>query len=310
MESPVSHAGGEEPEARTPVVSSGTNLVAGSQSSSRSRLWRPAAQRNLRNQWSRLVSCRGRWVSASSEGRASATALVNAYLSRRYMPEMNLGVLKDMPMIRENACEKLERKQELCQRKLLSSYKDLVDAVSQFTKARDSMRCYLKGSSASPLVQFSQLSQDNDDPGDGGGVPVFTSWALPYFEKLAQELIDMFAVEISLKRLIVLQLLSIACQDAQGAQADERNWSIELYEGEFNDLNTVDLLCRERFQPNPPRIRGFQSNNPATEQINRNPTRETLHVYLTAWISDVNVDIMRVDEIFGMVEDEMQLKLS
>lgn len=80
------------------------------------------------------------------------------------------------------------------------------------------------------------------------------------------------------QRLIVLQLLSIGCQEAQGAQADERNWSNELYEGEFNDLNTVELLCRERFQPFTPRIRGFQSNNPATEQISRNPTRETLHV--------------------------------
>lgn len=152
MEPPVSHSGVEEPEARTPVVSSGTSLVAGSQSPTTSRLWRPAAQRNMRNQWSRLVSCKGRWVSASSEGRASATGLVNAYLSRRqvsssrknhkvllvhfvclisldisgrrspfvddnffvyfrYMPEMNLGVLKDMPMIREKACEKLTRKQ-------------------------------------------------------------------------------------------------------------------------------------------------------------------------------------------------------
>ncbi|CAA6657403.1 unnamed protein product [Spirodela intermedia] len=274
MESPVSHAGGEEPEARTPVVSSGTNLVA--------------ALSLRRGTSGRLVSCRG-----------------------RYMPEMNLGVLKDMPMIRENACEKVGAEagittspREAMPRKLLSSYKDLVDAVSQCTKARDSMRCYLKGSSASPLVQFSQLSQDNDDPGDGGGVPVFTSWALPYFVKLAQEIIDMFAVEISLKIRPPLEILSYISQllvsascsavdcstaavycmsDAQGAQADERNWSIELYEGEFNDLNT----------PNPPRIRGFQSNNPATEQINRNPTRETLHVYLTAWISDVNVDIMR-----------------
>lgn len=48
------------------------------------RLWRPAAQRNLRNQWSRLASCRQQWASSSSSGRSHATCLVNAYLSQRY----------------------------------------------------------------------------------------------------------------------------------------------------------------------------------------------------------------------------------
>lgn len=48
------------------------------------RLWRPAAQRNLRNQWSQLVSCKNRWFSASSVGRSHATALVNFHLSQRY----------------------------------------------------------------------------------------------------------------------------------------------------------------------------------------------------------------------------------
>lgn len=48
------------------------------------RLWRPAAQRNLRNQWSKLVSCRKQWVSSSSSGKSHATSLVNAHLSQRY----------------------------------------------------------------------------------------------------------------------------------------------------------------------------------------------------------------------------------
>ena len=49
------------------------------------RLWRPAAQRNLRNQWSKLVSCRKQWVSSSSSGKSHATSLVNAHLSQRYL---------------------------------------------------------------------------------------------------------------------------------------------------------------------------------------------------------------------------------
>jgi len=48
------------------------------------RLWRPYAQRNLRNQWSQLASCKNRWSSASSAGRSHATALVNSHLSQRY----------------------------------------------------------------------------------------------------------------------------------------------------------------------------------------------------------------------------------
>lgn len=59
--------------------SSSTPLLPGE-----ARLWRPAAQRNLRNQWSRLASCRQQWASSSSSGRSHATSLVNAYLSQRY----------------------------------------------------------------------------------------------------------------------------------------------------------------------------------------------------------------------------------
>jgi hypothetical protein len=50
------------------------------------RQWRPAAQRNLRNQWSRLLAAKARWLAADASGRSHAAALVNAYLSRRYLP--------------------------------------------------------------------------------------------------------------------------------------------------------------------------------------------------------------------------------
>ena len=48
------------------------------------RLWRPAAQRNLRNQWSKLASYKSQWVSSSAAGRSHATSLVNTDLSLRY----------------------------------------------------------------------------------------------------------------------------------------------------------------------------------------------------------------------------------
>ncbi|KAG5039417.1 hypothetical protein JHK85_011893 [Glycine max] len=93
------------------------------------RLWRPAAQRNLRNQWSQLVSCKNRWFSASSVGRSHATALVNFHLSQRYMPDMKLGVLSDMPDIKKRACLKLFKRQELQRSKLVLSYKDMTRVI-------------------------------------------------------------------------------------------------------------------------------------------------------------------------------------
>lgn len=44
-----------------------------------------------------------------------------------------------------------------------------------------SMRCFLKGSTDSPLVQFGSHPEDSTDSGDGGGIPVFSSLSIPSF---------------------------------------------------------------------------------------------------------------------------------
>lgn len=88
-----------------------------------------------------------------------------------------------------------------------------------------SMRCYLKGTSSSPIIQFSSNQDNQNDTGDGGGVPVFTflaivSFGMPLFEdltimlaldqsfltvvqmiseKMAEELVQMLKSEMSLK---------------------------------------------------------------------------------------------------------------
>lgn len=43
------------------------------------------------------------------------------------------------------------------------------------------MRCFLKGPIASPLAQFSDIPEHENDPGDGGGIPVFSSFSITYF---------------------------------------------------------------------------------------------------------------------------------
>ncbi|XP_050257819.1 uncharacterized protein LOC126702981 isoform X1 [Quercus robur] len=270
------------------------------------RLWRPAAQRNLRNQWSKLVSCRKQWVSSSSSGKSHATSLVNAHLSQRYMPSMELGVLSDMLNIRKKAGQKLFKQQETFQSKLLSSYKDMVAAVTQMVNASKSMRTFLKGPSNSALVQFSSFSGDQNDSGDGGGIPVFAFWSISSHEQLAEELVQMFIMELNLKRLLVLELLSTSCNDPQ---VNELHWSDQLYPGEFDHLSMCNLFSQETCEPVPPKLMDLKSDA-STVRSNNQPNPEVLQVYITTWLAEVNIDTLRVDEIFAVIGEEMHLGLT
>jgi hypothetical protein len=49
------------------------------------RLWRPAAQRQVRNGWAALHAERSAWDKASSAMFQAASALVNLRLNRRYV---------------------------------------------------------------------------------------------------------------------------------------------------------------------------------------------------------------------------------
>ncbi|XP_065878522.1 uncharacterized protein [Euphorbia lathyris] len=264
------------------------------------RLWRPAAQRNLRNQWSKLSSSRAEWVSSSSTGRAHATSLVNAFLSQKYVPSMDLGILNDMPDIRTKACSKLFKQQELHCSKLLSSYKDMVTVVTSMVNTSRSMRCYVKGTSNSPIVQFSSNSEDINDTGDGFGMPVFSFWPISTFEQLAEEFVQMFISELNLKRLLILELLRIS------NQVNELHWSDELYPGEFDDLTICNLFSKESCK----RIfLGDMENKQdlPTMQFKSQRDHDTLQVYLTSWLAEVKIDTHRVNEILAIVGEEMHV---
>ncbi|KAH7528949.1 hypothetical protein FEM48_Zijuj05G0131900 [Ziziphus jujuba var. spinosa] len=114
----------------------------------------------------------------------------------------------------------------------------MVTVVTHLVETSKSMRCYLKGTSSSPLVQFSGCSsEDKSDSGDG--------------EKLAEELMLMLAQELILKRLLVVELLSIGCERKV---VNGYNWSDELYPGEFDDLSMCNLLSGETCEPVHPRL--------------------------------------------------------
>ncbi|CAL8169062.1 unnamed protein product [Prunus armeniaca] len=271
-----------------------------------SRLWRPTAQRNLRNQWSKLASYRQQWASSSSTARSHATALVNAYLSQKYMPSMELGALRDIPNIKKKASQKLFKQQVLHRGKLLSSYKHMVSVVIHMVNISRSMKCFLKGASSSPLVHFSGYSEDKNDPGDGGGIPVFTFWTISCFE-VAEELVQMFILELNLKRLLVVELLSISCKVPP---LNSLHWSDDLYPGEFSDLSICNLYSEETCKPVYPRLDDQKSEMPAARFNNQQPDHDVLQVYLTTWLAEVNIDSDRVDEIFVEVGDEMHVTIS
>nr|XP_043607722.1 uncharacterized protein LOC122579595 isoform X2 [Erigeron canadensis] len=262
-----------------------------SSSSSVNRLWRPAAQRNMKNQWSRFNSLRQQWLSSSSTARSHATSLVNAFLSQRYMKDMELGVLSDMPNIQKKACWKLLKQQ--------------VATVVSMVNTSTSLRCFLKGGTNSPFIQFSSNFEDINDNGDGGGVPVFTFWSISSFEKIASELVQMFKLELNLKRLLVVEFLSLTAKE--DLITKKPSWSDEIYEGEHDDLSRCNLDCREFGLTDlaSPNLDGCKSR--ILMQPTGQPDSDVVQIYLTAWLTDVNMDKQRVDDIFSEVGEEMHV---
>ncbi|KAM0018948.1 hypothetical protein Hdeb2414_s0026g00679861 [Helianthus debilis subsp. tardiflorus] len=281
------------------------NSAPKSSPSSVNRLWRPAAQRNMKNQWSKLNSLRQEWASSSSTARSHATSLVNAYLSQRFMKDMELGVLSDMPDIQKKACWKLLKQQVVHRDNLLSSYKEMVGTVVNMVNTSMSLRCFLKGGINSPLIQFSNSSNDTNDNGDGGGMPVFIFWSISVFEKLASELVQMFKLELNLKRLLVIEFLSL--RSKEDSIIEKLCWSDEIYQGEFDDLSRCNLDCREASGSASTKLDGFVSEN--IKQPNCQPDSDVLQIYLTAWLTDVNIDKKRVEDIFSEVGEEMHVNL-
>uniref|UniRef100_A0A0E0DPG8 Uncharacterized protein n=1 Tax=Oryza meridionalis TaxID=40149 RepID=A0A0E0DPG8_9ORYZ len=192
------------------------------------RQWRPPAQRNLRNQWLRLLAAKAQCL---------------------YMPGMDLGVLKDMPGIREKASGNLARRarrEEQCQSMLVSAYREMVLATAELVKASHSMRCFSKVDANSPLIWFTERQDDMNGSGDGGGSPVFKWLSVIEFENLAQELANMFISALQLKRLLVLELLSVTFKE--GVQHDASlEWSDELFNVEFNEFQSIGLVSGDSY---------------------------------------------------------------
>lgn len=303
METPFSSS-----KLKSPVFQQ-LNSSPNSYSPSPSRQWRPAAQRNIRNQWSHLASSKQDYFTASYEARSHATSLVNAYLSQKYIPDMDLGVLKDMPGIRENALEKLVVKQNLYRNNLVSSYKRMAGVVAGMVRSSCLMRCFLKVSISSSLIQFCDQQEDVNDLGDGGGIPVFSKFSVSNFEILAQELVDIFRLELNLKRLLVLEFLNVS-SDKKNEQPTTLSWHHQIYPGESDDLKRCNMVSEKNNQPLPPQLKNWPPADSSYDHSDRMKSDKVLQVLLTSWIADVNIDMNRVHEIISTVAEDMQVDLS
>ncbi|KAK3147997.1 hypothetical protein QOZ80_3BG0289340 [Eleusine coracana subsp. coracana] len=297
-----------ETSAATPTRPPHRNPTAASPSPSPSslRLWRPAAQRNLRNQWSRLVKAKDDWLAAADEGLSHATALANAHNLFRFMPGTDLGALKDMPGIRDKARGKLALREEQYRSMLLSSYQEMVHALSPLVNASRSMRCFSNVPTNSALARYSDCQADVNDSGDGGGIPVFKWLSILEFEGLAQELVDMFVSELMLKRLLVLELLWITLKDV--GEYEALDWEDELYDGESNEFQSIGLQAGETCRL-PENWRVYISG---TQRRGDAPSYEVLQIYLVTWRANVNVKKSRLNEIFelAITEEGMPVRLS
>ncbi|KAJ7555739.1 hypothetical protein O6H91_05G052700 [Diphasiastrum complanatum] len=202
------------------------------------RLWRPAAQRRVRNAWSSMFAEHTAWVSASAKGLSVANALVNALLSERYLPTLDLGALHDMVNIREKAHLKLLHQQEGYFDQLLEIYQDLVKIICRMTEASKSMRTYVKGPINRPLVEFSSDQKLDGDFGDGGGAVIFSTLSLQSFERLAEELVAMFVSELNVKRLLISEMHSavLSSELKRQFQLDK----IEPCESSANLMKSID----------------------------------------------------------------------
>ncbi|XP_047332809.1 uncharacterized protein LOC124936358 [Impatiens glandulifera] len=268
------------------------------------RQWRPAAQRNLRNRWSNLAQYRKDWSTHLEKGLKIANSLVNNYLSQRYIKGWEFGVVSDMPDIRKKTCQKLYKNQILDRSKLLHCYKDMVATTVKMFQAAALMRCFTKGI-GSPIVKFDFCPDENghNDDGDGGGIKVFRFLSISSFEKLAAELVEMFALELNLKRLLVVEFLSIDCGELTGPC-----WSDELYSGEFDDLYLCCLYSKETNKLKNPKMKEGQETDMPVKRTNHQLDRDVLEVYQTTWLAEVNIDTCRLEEIFSEAGEEIQVK--
>lgn len=105
------------------------------------------------------------------------------------------------------------------------------------------------------------------------------------------------------QRLLVIEFLSL--RSKEDPIIKRLCWSDEIYQGEFDNLSRCKLDCSEVSESAPLKLYARISDTPM--QPNCQPDSDILQVYLTAWLTDVNIDKNRVEDIFSEVGEEMHV---
>ncbi|GAQ85573.1 hypothetical protein KFL_002420070 [Klebsormidium nitens] len=237
------------------------------------RLWRPAAQRRVRTAFSSIASARADWAKASSRGLAAATALVNAHITKGFIGGMDIGILADLKGIKDSAKMKLRQRQEKHLANVVEAYEELVRTLSQMEEAASSMRTYLVAPNGSPIVRVanaeeSKLAEAAGDNGLGQGVPVYACLSLKTLESLAMEMVEFYKQELHVKFLLTSEFQALV-HGTPESSSDEDSAGVARASG-------------------------------------RAVSETTLQVYLTAWLGEALLDKSRLDEIVGIMSEEMQ----
>lgn len=271
----------------------------GSAGAGAARLWRPAAQRHVRNAWAAVHAERAAWASASSASFQAASALVNLALSRRFLATMDLGVLRDMDAICQKALAKMGRQQEAHVAQLLTKFDDQVKALSNMLQASKEMRAYR--TEDGPLIMYSNEPSVEGDTGDGAGAPVFATLPITIFEQLAEEVVAMYETELKLKWLLTSEFRALVYPKAQSVISFENIEGCDQFKSLASRSGLPDLLAKSEFI----NLDWNQVGDILKVRSKEEVQRETYQVYLTALLIEVNIHKQRIEEIVAMVNDEM-----
>ncbi|KAI5083853.1 hypothetical protein GOP47_0000022 [Adiantum capillus-veneris] len=219
----------------------------------------------------------------------------------RYLQFMDFGVLKAMADIQSKASDKLLYQGEASFMEMLTSYKSLVESLSLMRKAGGTMKTYLKGPVTGNLIEFSDQQHLDKDAGDGDGLPVFSTLSVYTHEMLAQELLDMFIAEIKIKWLVISELHRLLYLGVD-VHHPKRVDSKKLMDNVHTEA-AVKL----------PWLLDTRLEHDSVVSTQQGPgysvKREVFQVYLTAWLTEVNVRKSRKDEILKLISEDMQFSI-
>ncbi|WZZ55114.1 hypothetical protein YC2023_055221 [Brassica napus] len=130
-----------------------------------------------------------------SPASLSSSSSSSMRLWRPAAQTMKFGALSDMVGIKEKTLKKLS-KQQSSYRIKASIFVQGNGVVVEMVNVSRYLRCYMKLES---IIQFSGSKEDSDDAGDCCGIPVFNFLNVSAFEKMAEELVEMFKRQVILK---------------------------------------------------------------------------------------------------------------